>query len=187
MDRLLGNEAIHGKRMEIDGRLAAGWLDGIGTLLMEVDGSPVTADQKWQLLRASIAVEGRSVTLYEEVHSQHRLGSRWVQQRFLESLARLLPAGCKPIILTEAGFRSPGFDAVERRHWSWIGRIRNRDRVSVAGDPWQAAKDWYALATGEVREMTDVRHVRNRPTPRRRVLIKKLPKERVQRTRFGKR
>jgi hypothetical protein len=49
MDRLLGNEAIHGQRLEIDGRLSAGWLDGIGTLLIVVDGSPVTADQKWQL------------------------------------------------------------------------------------------------------------------------------------------
>jgi hypothetical protein len=80
MDRLVGNEAIHGKRLEIDGRLAAGGLDGIRTLLMGVDGSPVTADQKWQLLRASVAVEGRSVTWYEEVQPQRRLGSRWVQQ-----------------------------------------------------------------------------------------------------------
>jgi hypothetical protein len=125
MDRLPGNKAIHAKRMEIDGRLAAGWLDGIGTLLIVVDWSPVTTDQKWQLLRASVAVEGRSVTLYEEVHPQHRLGSRWVQQRFLGSLARLIPAGCEPIILTDAGFRSPWFGAVERRHWHWIGRIRN--------------------------------------------------------------
>jgi hypothetical protein len=75
MDRLLGNEAIHGKRREIYGRLADGWLDGIGVLLVVVDWSPVTADQKWQLLRASVAVEGRSVTLYEEVHPRHRLGT----------------------------------------------------------------------------------------------------------------
>jgi hypothetical protein len=108
---------------EIYGRLAQDWLEGIRTLLIVVDGSPVTADQKWQLLRASVAVEGRSVTLYEEVHSQHRLGSRWVQQRFLGSLARLIPAGCKPIILTDAGFRSPWFDAVKRRHSISISEV----------------------------------------------------------------
>jgi hypothetical protein len=48
MDRLLGNKAIHGKRKEICGRLANGWLDGIGVLLRVADGSPITADQKWQ-------------------------------------------------------------------------------------------------------------------------------------------
>jgi hypothetical protein len=97
MDRLLGNEAIHARRGEIYGSLTQGWLKEIGPLLIVADRSPVTADQKWQVLRASVAVEGRSVTLYEAVHPQHRLRSRWVQQRFLGSLARLIPAG----------FRSP--------------------------------------------------------------------------------
>jgi hypothetical protein len=68
------------------------------------------------LLRASVAVEGRSVTLYEEVHPPRRLNNRRVQDRFLEKLARIRPAGCEPVILTDAGFRSPWFDAVERRH-----------------------------------------------------------------------
>jgi hypothetical protein len=76
---------------------------------------------------------------------------------------------------------------VEQRHGSWIGRIRNRDQVRVKGGPWQSAKDLYALATGEAREISHVLHVRNRPTSRRRVLIKKPPKGRIQRTRFGSR
>jgi len=32
--------------------------------LVVIDWSDVTADQQWRLLRASVAVEGRSVTLY---------------------------------------------------------------------------------------------------------------------------
>jgi hypothetical protein len=186
MDRLLGNDAIHGKRLEVYGRLAEDWLSGIGLLLVVVDWSDVTADQQWHVLRASVAVEGRSVTLYEEVHPRCHLGNRRVQQCFLEKLARLIPVGCQPILLTDAGFRSPWFDAVEQRHWSWIGRIRNRDQVCVKGGPWQPAKDLYALATGEAREIR-VLHVRTRPTPRRMVLIKKPPKGRIQRTRFGSR
>jgi hypothetical protein len=67
MDRLLGNEAIHARRGEIYGILARDWLKEIGALLMGVGGSPVTADQQGQLLRASVAVESQSVALYEPV------------------------------------------------------------------------------------------------------------------------
>jgi hypothetical protein len=102
-------------------------------------------------------------------------------------LARLLPAGCEPILLTDAGFRSPWFDAVDRRHWAWIGRIRNRDRVSVEGGPWQPVKDLYASAMEEAREVLQVLHVRTRPTLRRMILIRKPPQGRIQRTRFGRR
>jgi hypothetical protein len=187
MDRLLGNEAIHCRRSGIYASLAHTWLNETGPLLIVVDGSDVTADQKWQLLRASVAMEGRSVTLYEEVHPQHRLGNRWVQSRFLGNLARLIPAGREPIILTDAGFRSPWFDAVDRRHWAWIGRIRNRGQVSVAGGPWKPVKELHALATEEAQDSAPVLPVRTRPTPRRMILIKKPSKGRIQRTRFGSR
>lgn len=185
MDRLLGNKAIHARRAEVYGSLARHWLSGLGPLLVVVDWSPLTKDQRWHLLRASLAVEGRSVTLYEEVHPRHRLNSRWVHQRFLGQLRRLLPEGCAPIVMTDAGFRSSWFDSLERRHWQWIGRIRNRDRVSMDGAPWQAVKKLYEMATEQPREFAHVLHVRNRPTPRRLVLVKKAPKGRVRQTCFG--
>jgi hypothetical protein len=50
--------------------LAARWLSGLDKVLVLIDGSDATIDQRWPLLRASVAVEGRSVTLYEEIHPQ---------------------------------------------------------------------------------------------------------------------
>lgn len=85
--------------------------------LVVIDWSDVTADQPWHLLHASVAVEGRSVTLYEEVHSQRKYGDRDVHRRFLARLAKLLPAGCSPMIMTDAGFRSTWFDLVTQRRW----------------------------------------------------------------------
>jgi hypothetical protein len=187
MDRLLGNDAIHAKRGEVYGSLARHWLNDLGPLLIVVDWSPLTRDQQWHLLRASVAVEGRSVTLYEEVHPRHRLGSRWVHQRFLGQMAKLLPDGCMPIVMTDAGFRSSWFDSLERRRWQWIGRIRNQDMVSIDGAPWQAVKKLYEMATEQAQEFANVLHVRNRPTRRRLILIKKTPKGRVRQTRFGRR
>jgi hypothetical protein len=66
-----------------------------------------------------------------------------------------------------------------------MGRIRNRDQVSADGGPWQPVKDLHALPTGEAQEITGILRVRNHPVRRRLVLIKKPPKGRIQRTRFG--
>ena len=44
------------------------------------------------LLRASLPVGGRALTLYEEVHPQKKLANRDVQHRFLQRLAQRLPA-----------------------------------------------------------------------------------------------
>ncbi|MDI6746085.1 MAG: IS4 family transposase, partial [Rhodocyclaceae bacterium] len=61
IDRLLGNTSLHEARAEIYRELAAQWLTGIDQVLVVVDWSDATADQRWHLLRASVAVEGRSV------------------------------------------------------------------------------------------------------------------------------
>lgn len=185
MDRLLGNDAIHGERAMIYGALARGWLRQLEHVLVVVDWSDVTADQRWHLLRASVAVDGRSVTLYEEVHPRRRLANRWVHQRFLATLARLLPAGCQPIIMTDAGFRSPWFAAVSRRQWPWVGRVRNRDMISMDGNTWHKAKELYGLAHERPIAFDDVWHVRSHPMRRHFVLVKESAKGRVHRTRLG--
>lgn len=109
-----------------------------------------------------------------------------MHQRFLGRLERILPAGCTPILLPDAGFRSSGFDTVDRRHWQWVGRICNRDLVCAEGEPWKPAKSLYALA-GEEPQAFHVRDVRKHPATRRRALVKRAAKGRVSRTRFGRR
>lgn len=187
IDRLLGNDALHAARTMIYHEVAQRWLDGIAQVLVVIDWSDVTADQKWHLLRASVAVDGRSVTLYEEVHPQKKYGDRSVHRRFLARLAQILPPGCSPIIMTDAGFRSTWFDLVTRRNWQWIGRIRGKDMVSMSGSPWKRCNEIYAEATSRVREFTDALYVRSHPTACRLVLVKRESKGRSHRTRFGKR
>lgn len=132
-----------------------------------------------------MAVDGRSVTLYEEVHPQRKYGDRQVHQRFLARLAKLLPSGCVPIIMTDAGFRSTWFDLVTQRHWHWIGRIRGKDMVSIAGGPWRKCRDIYGEATTDAQGFAEALYVRSRPTPCRLVLIRRERKGRCCRTRLG--
>lgn len=186
IDRLLGNAAVYGARMFIYQAVAAHWLAGVRQLLIVVDWSDVTPDQKWHLLRASIAVDGRSVTLYEEIHPQRKYGDRGVHRRFLAKLAKLLPEGCMPIIMTDAGFRSTWFDLVAQRRWQWIGRIRGKDMVCTAGESWRRCTEVYAEANAQVKVFANAQYVRSHPTPCRLVLVKRQAKGRCRRTRQGK-
>jgi len=65
---------------------------GVAEPLIVIDWGDLKADQSLHLLRASVPVGGRSLTLYEEVHPQPSLGGRQVQQRFLRRLAEFIPA-----------------------------------------------------------------------------------------------
>jgi hypothetical protein len=76
IDRLPGSAPLLAARVDIYRRVAARWLSGLDEVLILIDGSDATTDQRWPLLRASIAVEGRSVTLYEEIHPQKNMETR---------------------------------------------------------------------------------------------------------------
>jgi len=62
IDRLLGSVALQSARPQLYAALAARWLSGLERILLVVDWSDLTPDQRWQWLRASVVVEGRSVT-----------------------------------------------------------------------------------------------------------------------------
>lgn len=186
IDRLLGNEAVWASRGALYHAVSERWLADLKQLLIVVDWSDMTADQKWHLLRASVAVEGRSVTLYEEVHPQKRYGSPRVHKCFLKRMAQMVPAGCQVIVMTDAGFRSSWFKLVAARGWEWIGRIRNRDLIRGADGTWQAAKSLYPQATTSARDWGRFTYVRSNPIACRLALIKQPPKGRHRLNIYGK-
>ncbi|MDB5903381.1 MAG: hypothetical protein JWM26_2259 [Betaproteobacteria bacterium] len=178
VDRLISSTALHAARESLYAALAARWLTGVRQLLLVIDWSDLTPDQRWHWLRASVAVEGRSVTLYEEVHPQHRLGNPRVQRQFLAHVARLLPRDCEPIVMTDAGFRVPWFKAVSERGWPFIGRIRGRNLVQCDGGDWVRATALYAQATEQPRNLGPHTYVRSNPTQVRLVLVKQASRGR---------
>lgn len=187
IDRLLGNTSLHSARFDIYQKVAARWLAGVQEILVLIDWSVATDDQGWHLLRASVAVEGRSVTLYEEIHPQRKYGNLAVHRRFLNRVEKLLPIGCVPVIVTDAGFRSTWFDLVAEHQWQWIGRIRGRDMVSIAEGAWQRCTALYSKAKSSAQAFVKAKFVRGNPTACRLVLVKREDKKRHCRTRTGKR
>ena len=176
VDRLLANEHLEQERVEAYRALAREWLSGLPQLLIVVDWSPVTDDMQWHLLRASVVVEGRSITLYEEVHPRKHLAAFKVHKKFIKRLAMLMPA-CRqpPIVLTDAGFRTTWFRLIAKQGWCWIGRTRNRDFVRQPDGEWFAAKKLYANATATATDLGEYEAVRNRPLVCRFALIKTKP------------
>ena len=188
IDRLLGNGALHAEGPGLYKALVQQCLTGVTTPLVVVDWSDLTPDRRWQLLRASVALEGRSVTLYEEVHPLSRATALRVHKAFLTRLAAMLPQGCMPILITDAGFRGTWFRLVNQIGWYWVGRIRNRDRVSPVDDStWAGCKTLYAKATATAQSLGQYQYVRNHPLSCRLVLIKRVSQGRHKKSRLGKR
>jgi hypothetical protein len=44
-----------------------------------------------------------------EIHSRKKVGNATVQKHFLRKCHALLPTGCRPIIVTDAGFKNTWF------------------------------------------------------------------------------
>lgn len=198
MDRLLGNVALPRELVTVYQALAHYWLHDVRTLLIVVDWSDLNSARSQQLIRAAVALDGRSLTVYEEVHSMKRAMTPAVHQRFLDQLKQVPPVGCQPIIITDAGFRSTWFRFIEALGWHWVGRIRNRDMVRAHVDAiadatadatamWCGAKTLYAGATTKVRDLGLMDYVRNHPITCRMVIVKRPPKGRQMKTVSGAR
>ncbi|HJU70593.1 MAG TPA: transposase [Paucimonas sp.] len=108
-----------------------------------IDWSDLTLERHWQLLRASLALSGRSLTRYEHVPPLARSNTPDVHAAFLRQLAAMLPLGCIPILVTDAGSRGSWFHLVNRLGRYWAGRIHNRDMTRPAGQP--ARVGWKTL------------------------------------------
>lgn len=181
VDRLLGNLALQRECGTVYAALAQHHLREVSTPLILVDWTDLNAARSWQMIRASSALAGRSMTLYEEVHSIKKATSGSVHKAFLIKLKSMLPPGCQPIVITDAGFRSTWFAAVQSLGWHWVGRIRNRDMVRACARsdaPWRGCKSLYASAKTQAQDLGWFDYVRSSPTRCRLVSVKRAPKGR---------
>ena len=89
---------------------------------------------------------------------------RRTHRAFLHQLQALLPAGCRPIIMTDAGFRTPWFQQVAALGWDWVGRVRNRHKMRwCSGGRWFDAKRCYQQASGVARYLGQAVLTRSNP------------------------
>lgn len=189
LDRLLGNRAVQAVRERFYA-VAAAWLVRSEQPVLLVDWSELKHDRRWALLRAGVAVGGRTMTVYEEVHPRAKNGNRRVHTAFLKRLHGLLAPAVRPIVITDAGFKNPWFEAVEALGWHWIGRVRQRTRarwLETNQAEWIACKTLYVQARAKACSLGEVMLARTNPQRCRLVLVRRAPRGRVHLNRYGKR
>lgn len=188
-DRLLGNLHLKHEKADVYRAMVQRILIGHARPAIIIDWSDLAADRSQHLLRAALIVKGRAVVLYEEVHPMKHYGSPKVHERFLRRLRELLPPSCRPVLVTDAGFRAAWFKLCNRLKFDWVGRIRNRDmiRPQTEAAAWVGCKILYPEATATPEDKGAFDYVRAAPVACRLVLYKKPACHRQSKTAFGKR
>ena len=134
-DRLLGNQHLHRERREFFRGLAAKILKGNRSPVLVLDWTQI--GEQFAGLVAAVPFGGRALPIYEETHPLRHMGKRKIEARFLDRLAAIVPPGCTPILVADAGFRGPFCQAVLARGWDFVVRIRSsctvRLRTEAAG------------------------------------------------------
>jgi len=163
-DRLIGNPHLYDERFTIYQTVAQRLIGNNKQPIILIDWSDYTYDRSQLLLRASIPVGGRALTVYEEVHPLKAYGNARIQKDFLKTLQQILPPACIPIVITDAGFTGPWFQAVQKLGWHYIGRLwRNLLYREDAQCDWLSCKDLLAQTTSTPCYYGEVELVRSNP------------------------
>lgn len=132
VDRLLGNPKMVGDRLFFFLAIAHRLLRGCTRPVILVDW---TQSGDHVALVAAVPIGGRALPIYIEVHPLKKLGNAAVEKRFLCALKEIIPAECRSVIVSDAGFKGPFFQAVMDQGWDFLGRVRGTTKaVSSVGE-----------------------------------------------------
>jgi len=190
-DRLLSNPNLFSEHRNVYHTITQLVIGSIRRPLILIDWSDLDGKKEHFLLCASLALEGRSIILYEEVHTIKTKEKPKSHRIFLERFSKMIPENCVPILVTDAGFRTPWFRDVESLGWDWVGRIRNRHMIkhcnSSDNNNWKDCKTYYSQATSTPKHLGRILLTKKTPLECELVIYKEKPKGRTKKTQFGER
>jgi hypothetical protein len=138
-----------------------------------VDWSDLDTNKRYLLIRAAVAIEGRSHTLYEEVHTIKTKEKPSTHKTFMNKLKAMLPSSCHPIVVTDSGFKVPWFKMIVGMGWDYVGRIRGRTiyRECEVSD-WDYIKNLYPKVSTTAKYIGSKEMTRSNPLECHLVLYK---------------
>jgi hypothetical protein len=170
-DRLLASAGLAASREDLYRALATRLIGGSERPVILIDWTQLTP--KLVALVAAVAADGRALPIWAEVHPLRKLSNTTVEARFVATLRRLLPDGCRPIIVSDAGFKGPLFEAVVDLGWDFVGRIRGTSKAVTASGSTVTKQELYALASPTPRDCGSFRLFIRHQIPCRLVVIRR--------------
>ncbi len=184
-DRLCSNPHFQQELKGLYNTLCGDWTAPLSQPVILVDWSDLDEYKRHFLLRASLVVSGRPVTLYEEVHDITTKEKPATHHQFLKQLAIALNKDCKPIIVTDAGFKTPWFRTVLALGWDFVGRTRQPNFYRLEQQThWQCITELYQVANSRPKVLSG-QITRNNPLDCRLVLFKQTSRGRHRLNRSG--
>ncbi len=150
IDRLIGSATVQGLVPMLYAALAGYLLAGIQRPVILVDWTG--AEPGLCVLSAKLCFQGRALTIFSRTFPVKRKCSPPAEREFLAVLATIIPARCKPVLVTDAGFLFKWFDAVRSLGWDFIGRVRGQLTVRL-NQGWVTLPEVHALATRRPRDL----------------------------------
>jgi hypothetical protein len=187
MDRLFGNRTLHEKGKIFYKGMAQLVLKNNKQPIIIIDWSGITPCGAFYFLRASVAVKGRSLTLYNQAYPLKEYTTEKAHLKFLKALQSILPKECKPIVITDAGFRNTWFRAVLQIGWNFVGRVRSNTQYrKVNTDVWIPIQTLYQQAKHKACYISHVSLAQTSQLDCHLYLVKRRKKNRVKRNLAGK-
>jgi len=179
MDRLLGNHHLHKERLAVYRWHASFICSGNPMPVVLVDWSDIREHKRLMALRASIALHGRSITLYEKAFPLSQQCAKSAHDQFLNDLASILPPNVTPLIVSDAGFKVPWFKSVEAHGWFWLSRIRGKVQFAdIGSDNWKSISKLHTQASSRPKTLGYKKLTKSNPIHCHMALYKSLPKGR---------
>lgn len=191
VDRLLANNYYQKNSIDVYRAITQHVIANQGRPIILVDWTNLPNSQNttktvgYCALRASLISEGRSITLYEEVHSKKKEGNDEIHQVFLKRLHSILPVICRPYIVTDAGFKNPWFKAVLALGWDYIGRVRGKVSCDL-GSGFEPIKNLHKKASETPKSIGEIILAKENPIKTNCYLYKHRLKGRKKLTKTGK-
>jgi len=152
IDRLFGNSRLHRKRKAYYQTMVNLLIGSNSQPIILIDWSGLTRCGEYHFLRASVPVGGRALVIWESTYREKDYTSQKIHRAFINELKTILPKTCRPIIVTDAGFRCTWFKLIKKQEWDFVGRVRNMTQCRETGQKqWVRVKAYYGKATRTAR------------------------------------
>lgn len=145
VDRLLGSPHMVKDRLFIFLAVAHHLLRGCARPVILVDWTHSGGTH--EALVAAVPIGGRALPIYVEVHPLKKLGNAAVEKRFLCTLKAILPSECRSIIVSDAGFKGPFFQAAREFGWDFLGRVRGTAKAISSDGRTISKEEFYQRAS----------------------------------------